>query len=316
MLCFLITCLRLERFDTAAASAVSASKKQPREYDRWLSEASYKYTIKNGTSFWKARHKAMKNIFADVITLDAHRRNRTKEILLSILPRRRTIILRIMETMNPPTANDVDNPQLGMDAIGDEIEKALQQLSLTNLSNYKPNRSSIMNRSRTLNLIEPNAAVIMQPLETRNLFESHLVHSIKTVHIRITGKGDWLIGKGDWLLGLVVITVDDYLHVIVGDDGTTIKAVDFEGDSNEAELFLKMKLNIVQPKVSISLIECKCSLTPDHSYIDLMSKVNPLWGGQSKVQIRLFSPAETFDWYEAKLDRWSAPSYSSEKAEI
>jgi hypothetical protein len=265
--------------------------------DRWLAEASYKNNVKSGMADWKCNFTQMAELFHDLIALDSHRRTRTKEALLSFIPRRRKILLRISELI-APSKTDLENGRSTRDEYEQEIEKALQQLSRVNLA-MKPNRSSIMNRSRTSD-IDIGSPVDLQPLAERNLFDNHRVIGIKAIEFQRSDKSLFEIG-------LAVTTSDGFLHIVGGDaySDVVLTAASFHGDAKQAEIELKDKFNNRLPAFSLFLSECQYWLADDNFRIKISVKRKSARPVEEKVTLRLFSPRETFQWWREWLEPWT-----------
>jgi len=271
---------RLENF--ATGNVVKARKE-----DHWLAEASYKNAVKQGMALWRAQCQDLEQLCRDTISLDAQRRTRTKEILLSFLPRRRRIFLRILELIQP-AATGLELERTGRDEIDQALELALQRFSRETLSNYKRNRSSILNRSRIFKLGVQDDSWMEIPPE-RNLFKSDLVKTVQPLDYKAGS------GKTPWQLALAVTTVDGSLHLFVCD----------HEEVTEEELkdptLMKDILEESLPVESIYLADCTCSR--DQEQVELILEGDsPLQKVlRRKIWLRFQSAQHSRDWVEDYL---------------
>jgi len=271
---------RLENF--ATGNVVKARKE-----DHWLAEASYKNAVKQGMALWRAQCQDLEQLCRDTISLDAQRRTRTKEILLSFLPRRRRIFLRILELIQP-AATGLELERTGRDEIDQALELALQRFSRETLSNYKRNRSSILNRSRIFKLGVQDDSWMEIPPE-RNLFKSDLVKTVQPLDYKAGS------GKTPWQLALAVTTVDGSLHLFVWD----------HEEVTEEELkdptLMKDILEESLPVESIYLADCTCSR--DQEQVELILEGDsPLQKVlRRKIWLRFQSAQHSRDWVEDYL---------------
>jgi hypothetical protein len=275
--------------------------------DRWLNEATYKITVNSGMACWKRNYLRMTELYDDIIGLDSQRRTRTKEILLSFIPRRRKIFLRSLELIGPARV-ELEKGRLPRDTHEQEIERSLQQLSRVKLS-MKPNRSSIMNRSRTFES-DIGSPIDIQPLSNRNLFDSHRILEIKAVEFQSRDRSVFQVG-------LAVATTDDFLHILGGDvdSDTILNAASFYGDTKQAEIQLKDAYSGCLPTFSFYLPDSIYSLADDNSRIEITTKKHQLMGADERVSLRLFSPRETSQWWRERLESWAkeSPEHDSMK---
>ena len=154
-----------------------------------------------------------------------------------------------------------------------------------------------MNRSRAFDA-EISAPIDLQPLTDRNVFDSHYVQEIKAIEFQGAD-------KGSFELGLAVTTDDDFLHIIGRDahSDVIINAASFHGDAKEAEIQLKDKFNGFVPKVSIYLPECSFAMAEDYSCIEFAwHRTNASQAIQGRMVLRLFSPRETYQWWQLQLE--------------
>ncbi|GKZ00358.1 hypothetical protein MPSEU_000988800 [Mayamaea pseudoterrestris] len=262
-----------------------------RTHDRWLAEASYKTIIKSGMAGWKENFLRMANLYDEIISLDSLRRTRTKEVLLSFIPRRRKIYIRINELLTPCKLELEVGRQSHLEH-EQSIENVLQQLSRVKLS-MKPNRSSIMNRSRTFHS-DIGSPIDLQALTTRNLFDSHRVKEVKAIEFQSSNRSVFEIG-------LAVTTSDDHLHIIKSASDTVLSASSFYGDTKQAEIQLRDQWNGCLPTYSMYLPECEYAIAEDNSRI-IIAKRNIVRSADEQLAIRLFSPRETLQWWHARLE--------------
>jgi hypothetical protein len=290
-------CVYTDRFEGAEMGGMSKNSSDKPVGDRWLAEASYKNTVTCCMTTWKGQYKLMTNLYDAITEMDAQRRTRTKEVLLSFIPRRRKVFARAIEIMEP-TKSKLQEGRQAHDVHELDVDMAIKHLSRVNLS-MKPNRSSIMNRSRTFES-DISAPIDLKSLISRNLFESHHVKALQAIEFQSENKSIYEVG-------LAVITTDDFLHVVGrdADSEVILKAESFYGDTRQAEIQLKEKLNGSIPRLSVFLPECRSSIAHDYSCIEFVTERNPLYQAfKGKASIRLFSPRETYQWWKTQLEPW------------
>lgn len=275
--------------------------------DRWLAEVTYKNCVKHGMSFVKDRLHSLKQAIDDVVSLDSQRLTRTKQILLSFLPRRRRLFLRVHESFQS-TADKLNDERQGMEEVESQLDKVLEQLSRRNLS--KRNRSSIMNRSRTWNMgagdsgSPQNRSEATPTLPECNMLESSHILERKAVEVKMGA-------KGEWQLALALLTDDKYLHVLVYDS-----ELPTDLEESQAETVLALKLKGKLPNLSVSRLDCNASLVPNKDHIELLVEgSSPLQKMlKRKVFLRLSSPSETSSWFDAHLHSWSSSTTDTESS--
>jgi hypothetical protein len=266
--------------------------------DRWLAEASYKNSVKCGMATWKINYTRMSKLHEDITEMDSHRQTLTEEAVLSFLPRRRKAFLRTMELVQP-SKKELEDGRSSVDEHDADMEKSLQHLSRVNLS-MKPNRSSIMNRSRTFNsgIIDP---LELPPLTEHNLFESHAVIAIQALEFEYKTVG--------FAIGLAVTTADKFLHIVgrVSSFKDVLNAASFHGDTKQAEIQLKAECNCSLPSHTFYLPECQGAIMDDNSSIKITPQSNhaqPTQDDVERITLRLFSPLETYKWWQCQLSPW------------
>jgi hypothetical protein len=265
--------------------------------DHWLAEASYRNTVREGCTLFKTHYAELMKICERIISLDEERRNRTKEILLSFLPRRRRVFLRVLEATQPPIAA-LEDGRLGRDEINAELDQVIEQITRQSLSKQKRSRSSILNRSLTTKL-DLKVEIDLSALADNKMFESLHVKELRAVEAKITS-------KAQWQLSLAVITHDGFLHVVHCDLPES-QLKEFQESKQRAETFLSSKCEDRTPEISLPLFDCRSKMSSKKEYIEIsVDGSSPLQKMlKRKVCIRLGTPAETSRWFEAHDAFWS-----------
>lgn len=289
--------------DRAVSAEIEGGGCRSGSQDRWIAEIKYEQSVKDGMSSFKARCDDLQQVWKDAVDLDVQRRNRTKQVLLSFLPRRRRLFLRMLEVYDPAVTKMHDD-RLGRDKIDYELNQVLEKLSRRNIS--KRNRSSIMNRSRTW-ISGGDATPASNPLPEFNQFHSQHVVDRKVLEVKT---GAW----SPWKVAIGVVTVDDYLHIIVCEEenlpeNTTNSAESFNAES-QLESALAEKLNGTPPELTVALFECRSSILPGKDEIELAIEGSSTLQKmlKKKVHLRLSSARDTAAWYEAHRSKFLRPS--------
>jgi len=244
-------------------------------------------------SCFKARCGELQSIGREVIKLDATRRSRMKEILLSFIPRRRRLFLKTAEACDPAVTsleNAQDKRQERRD-IETALDDMLEKLSERCASGKKERRASVgKTSSRTIKqldlLFSPSTEV--NNLQARSPFESMHVRELKAVEVKSGA-------KSSWRLALTVITEDSFMHILP----CSLKRGDLQGDDfkKKPERLMASKLTGVVPSLSFALSTCAMSMPPaaeEENRIDFS-----LPSDSRMLSMRLSNRNATLDWYEA-----------------
>jgi len=259
--------------------------------DCWLAETSYKNTAQQAMSSFRVRCEDLKIVLSDVLDVDVMRQNRTKEILVSFLPLRR----RLFEDMLP--CYDSSRSCLGKDSrftrggIQSELDRILQTLSMSSVSESKRSRSSVINRSRGLQKLDLSISpsVEVASLQARNPFGSGHVKEVKAAEVK-SGI------RSPWRLALTVVSTDNFFHIML----CTLRQKDVQNDEfrQKPELLMASKLQGKTPDLSFSLTKCKPPrLATSEEYIEFTLD-------ERRFSMRLTSPAATAKWYEDHEELW------------
>lgn len=253
--------------------------------------------MREGSALFKAHYTELMKICDGIISIDEERRSRTKEILLSVLPRRRRLFLRVLETAQP-SLSVLEGGRLGREEVGAEVDRALEYLARQGLAKQKKSRSSILNRSLS-NKLDLKVELDLTPLEKNNLFDSTHVKEIRAVEAK-SGS------KSDWQLSLAILTHDSFLHIVYCDLPES-ELQEFLASQSRAEVFLATKCEGRMPEITLPLSECQSSMSADREHIQITSDgSSPLQKMlKRKVFVRLSTPLETSRWFEAHEAFWS-----------
>lgn len=265
--------------------------------DHWLAEASYRNTVREGCTLFKSHYADLMKVCDGIISLDVERRNRTKEILLSFLPRRRRVFLRVLEATQP-SINTLEEGRVGRDEILSELDQVLEQMTRQSLSKQMRSRSSILNRSLTTK-IDLKVEIDLSTIAQNNLFESSHVKELRAVEARIGA-------KAQWQLSLAVITHEGFLH-IVHCDLPESQLQEFRDSKQRAESFLSLKCESRIPVISLYLHDCRSNLSSSKEYVEIASEgSSPLQKMlKRKICVRLGTPVDTTRWFEAHEAFWT-----------
>jgi hypothetical protein len=265
--------------------------------DHWLAEASYRNTVRDGSALFKTRYEGLMKVCDGIVSLDEERRNRTKEILLSFLPRKRRLFLRVLEAYEP-TVSSLEGGRLGQDEIHVELDQVLEQFTRQSLVKQNRGRSSILNRSRT-NKLDLKVELDLTAVEKNSLFESIHVDEIRAVEAKNSF-------KEPWRLSLAILTLDGFLHIFYCDLPES-QLQEFLESKKRAEVFLASKCEGRMPEVSLPLFDCRSSMSDNKEFIQITTDgSSPLQKMlKRKVCVRLNSPMETIRWFEAHEAFWS-----------
>jgi len=290
--------------DFEAAASKTANETKESHDDDWLMESQYKRAANFGTSVFRKTCEELKRVVVDIVKLDAERRNRTKEIILSFLPRRRRLCLRILEVFDPASSR-LEEGRVDKDETEKELEKALENLSRNNLSKHMRGRSSIMNRSRTFKVdFNKGSPIDLSPVKKQGMFENLTLKEVKALEMK-SGS------KASWQTAVAVITVDKYLHVLTCESDS----INESGNTGKTEKELIAKVEGRKPDLSLSLKECSSRLASGREHIEFtLDGHNALQKMlKRKVLLRLPTPKATSQWFEANEDLWSTTRGYSKK---
>jgi hypothetical protein len=167
--------------------------------DRWLAESSYRHAAHLGLLTWKDNRRDFQKLYADIIDLDNYRRERTKELLLSFLSRRRRLAGSACGALIPGAqllkVNAKSKRQEGQ-AIDDDIKKLMLELSSTTDSNEKMTPQQRVD-TPLYDAVDPYG---------EDAWESSYVSDRRLVSLKV--------GK-EWKAAVLVRTLDQCLHFFV-----------------------------------------------------------------------------------------------------
>jgi hypothetical protein len=231
-----------------------------------------------------------------IIALDEDRRSRTKEILLSFLPRRRRVFLRVLEATQP-AIDSLEEGRLGRDEINTELDLVIEQMARLSLSKQKRSRSSILNRSLTTKL-DLKVEIDLSTITASNHFSSSHVKELRAIEARTSS-------KADWQLSLAVMTHEGFLHILYCDLPES-QLKEFMESKQRAEGFLSTKCEGRTPDISLPLCECRSNMSSKKEHIEItLDGQSPFQKMMKrKVFIRLGTPLETSRWFEAHDAFW------------
>jgi hypothetical protein len=241
---------------------------------------------------WESQCQELKLLYQKTLQLDEYRRDKTRQILLTFLPRQRRFFLRVTEALDVSFEN-LEVGRISRDAVDEEIEKEIVELSRTNLKREHPHHSSIMNRSRSeqpdlkVPSLSNNADVLQG-----GIFRSKLVQDMKVFEIRTRS---W----SPWKLALGVFTVGNYFHLFdVHDDSMEINL----GNASVTEAI--SRVTSTKPDMSMVLSSCNCKHDSSKSYVEISIGTDSAFQKlfKRKISVRMSTFAETSIWM-ANLDR-------------
>jgi hypothetical protein len=265
--------------------------------DRWLAEASYRNTVREATAVFKKNYAELMKVCDGIISMDEDRRNRTKEVLLSFLPRKRRLFLRALEAFQPAVST-LEYGRLGLDEISAGLDQAIEHMTRQSLAKQQRSRSGILNRSLT-NKLDLNVELDLTAVAENNLFDSLHVKELRAIE----AKGG---SKEPWQLSLAVLTHDGFLHVVYCDLPES-QLQEFQESQDRAEVFLASKCHGRMPDLSLPLFDCRSSLSANKDWIEIVvDGGSPLQKMlKRKVCIRLSNAVDTTKWFEANDAFWS-----------
>jgi hypothetical protein len=243
---------------------------------------------------WESQCQELKQLYQKTLQLDEYRRDKTRQVLLTFLPRQRRFFLRVTEALDVSFEN-LEVGRISRDAVDEEIEKVIGDLSRTNLKREHPHHSSIMNRSRSE---QPDLKVPSLSNNTCSdvlqggIFRSKLVYDMKVFEIRTRS---W----SPWKLALGVFTVGNYFHLFdVHDDSMQINL----GNASVTEAI--SRVTSTKPDMSMVLSSCNCKHDSSKSYVDISIGTDSAFQKlfKRKISVRMSTFAETSTWI-ANLDR-------------
>lgn len=198
--------------------------------DIWLHEADYRCAVSSKLTIWKQRCWELKRLLADVVELEVHRRTKTRQVLLAFLTKRRLILSKSRELLDP-AADELESGRKPRDQVEAAIEESIQLLHVSKL--HQQSRTPIFNRARyqLINGIGEVSITAMMthastaPLYETSMLKNSLVYEVTPVSFKI-GR------EPKWTYGMAVITTFQHLHLfaLTKDDKKTSED-DSKGDN-------------------------------------------------------------------------------------
>jgi hypothetical protein len=226
---------------------------------------------------WTRRCKELELLCDDVVELDVQRRLRTKEILLSFLPRRRRVFIRMLEAVSP-VGSHLEETRVGLDGFDSVLDNELQHLSRQSMAGQLMNRSSIMNRSRSTRLDLEEILVKTPP--PHDMWKCKLLVEYQPVELKTTA-------RSPWQPGVAATTLDGFVHLFLSDQN--------EGEPSIEDVALPVEsvcLARCDPKVYADTVE----FTPGGD--SALHKVL----GQRKISVRFKSVHHSKDWFRQHVE--------------
>lgn len=275
-----------------ASKAGSSSKIGTAHDDHWLSEASYKSAVVMILCGWESQCQELKLLYQKALQLDEYRRDKTRQLLLTFLPRQRRFFRRVNEALDVSFTN-LEVGRISRDAVDEEIEKVIGDLSRANLTKEHPHHSSIMNRCLSnqpdlkVHSMSNNGDVLQG-----GIFKSKLVQDMKVFEVKTRS---W----SPWKLALGVFTVGNYFHLFdVHDDSMEINL----GNATVEEAI--SRVTSTKPDISLVLSSCNCRHDSSKSVVEISIGTDNAFRKllKRKICVRMSTFAETSLWM-ANLDR-------------
>jgi hypothetical protein len=198
--------------------------------DIWLHEAEYRCAVSSKLTIWRQRCWELKRLLSDVVELEVHRRTKTRKVLLAFLTKRRLMLSKSREVLDP-TVDELEAGRKPCDQIEAAIEESIQLLHVSKL--HQQSRSPIFNRARyqLINGIDEVSIRTMTthastaPLYNASMLKNSLVHQVTPVSFKL-GR------EPEWRSGVVVITMFQHLHIfaVTKDIELTLEDDNKDGD--------------------------------------------------------------------------------------
>jgi hypothetical protein len=251
--------------------------------DRWLLESTYKSSVRILLSQWKIRSEDMKSLYHSILDLDVWRRNRLQQILLTFLPKRRRLFLRIQQTLEPGV-DALESGRIDLTQADEQLEDTVERLSRQRISKRNMHRSNIMNRSRSRQPTLDERFEEDKPELNVDVLDSPFIEQTKVVEAKLPASGDWQIG-------VVICTLDQTMHLFVLAKGS-------EGDlslptASPQEVMRLLPPDSMAPALTAHLPTCRFKLSSDVSFVDVTPEKT-----KRPVSLRMINSAEVIAWHD------------------
>jgi hypothetical protein len=179
--------------------------------DRWMLEARYRSAAKLGLLAWQEHRRDYQNLYEEIIRLDAERKGRLQEILLSFLPKRNKLLSSVHGALSKGTES-LEASKRSMRRENEAIEQALAEIARrTTLDLLNDNNTESSHRPGS------DTAPSTQSISDDNVWQSIYTKDRLVVALKVS--------KGIWKVGVCVITLDNHLHLFVTDEDATVSVV-------------------------------------------------------------------------------------------
>jgi hypothetical protein len=264
-------------------NSVEEEHNKSKTIDRWLLETTYKNSVRLLLARWRTRVYGMRSLYDEILALDAWRRNKLQENLLTFLPRRRRLFLRIQQTIEPGI-DSMETGRLDLTQADEQLEDTVARLSRQRISKNNMHRSNIMNRSRSKQpVLDERFAEDKQELTVEVLDSPH-IDKYEVVQAKLPT-------SGDWQLGVLVCTVDKTMHLFVlpkgGENGLSLS-------SPASEIMRALPTDSLSPALSTSLTTSRFKLSMNLSHVDVTPDMSKL-----PVSLRMRSSKDVIKWHDS-----------------
>jgi hypothetical protein len=218
-----------------------------------LHEADYRCAVSNKLTIWKQRCWELKRLFADVVELEVHRRTKTRKVLLAFLTKRRLVLSKCRELLDP-AAYELETGRKPCDQVEAAIEESIQLLHVSKL--HQQSRTPIFNRARyqLINGVdEVSLKAMMAHASTAPLYDTSMLKNSLTYDVTLVS---FKLGREpEWREGIAVITTFQHLHLFaVTNDNNNKKTSDdcSKGDCYSISSTPSLELSYIARKAAMT----------------------------------------------------------------
>jgi hypothetical protein len=179
--------------------------------DRWMLEARYRSAAKLGLLAWQDHRRDYQTLYEEIIRLDAERKGRLQEILLSFLPKRNKLLSSVHGALSKGTES-LEASKRSMRRENEAIEQALAEIARRTTLDLPDNNST-----ESSDRPGSNTAPATHSISDDNVWQSIYTKDRLVVALKVS--------KGIWKVGVCVITLDNHLHLFVTDEDATVSVV-------------------------------------------------------------------------------------------
>ena len=199
--------------------------------DRWLAETLYRNAAKLGLLTWKENRRDYQNLYTEVIGLENYRQERTKQVLLNCLARRRRLVGSAHGALMPG-AMTLKAGMKSKKSVDNELEKELEKL-LPPGKVHHPSTDLVGSK-------KGDDAVDFQD----DAFESSYVMDRRVFSLKV---------GSEWKPAVSVRTLDHYLHFFVAGNGIKNESGTSAGPIGEPFTIHDVTRSITSPRPEFSV---------------------------------------------------------------